>query len=102
MIIKLDRRSFLRLAGGTAGGIAAAGVLGSLPCAGVPDGGIRVVPVSCNTNCGGRCKLNAHVKDGRVIRITTDESPDTAERPQLRACLKGRAQRNAKNALQVR
>lgn len=53
--------------------------------------GIRVVPVACNHDCGGRCRLLAHVDNGRVVRITTDSSPDLPERPQLRACLRGRS-----------
>jgi anaerobic dimethyl sulfoxide reductase subunit A len=57
-------------------------------------GGTRVVPVACNNNCGGRCHLKAHVRDGAITRISTDDSPDTAARPQLRACLKGRALRS--------
>ncbi len=55
---------------------------------------VRVVPVLCNSNCGGRCHLKAHVRDGVVIRITTDESPDDPDVPQLRACLRGRALRS--------
>jgi anaerobic dimethyl sulfoxide reductase subunit A len=54
-------------------------------------GGTSVVTVACNHDCGGRCRLQAHVRDGRIVRISTDESPDTPERPQLRACLRGRA-----------
>ena len=54
----------------------------------------RVVPVLCNNNCGGRCVLKAHVKDGVVVRITTDDSPDSPEHPQLRGCLKGRSMRS--------
>src|SRR5512133_2131566 len=53
-----------------------------------------VVPVLCNNNCGGRCVLRAHVRDGVVVRISTDDSPDVRDRPQLRACLKGRALRD--------
>jgi anaerobic dimethyl sulfoxide reductase subunit A len=56
--------------------------------------GTRAVWVVCNNNCGGRCRLKAHVKDGVIVRISTDDSPDLAEMPQLRACLKGRAMRN--------
>ncbi len=99
MAIELDRRSFLELAGGAAGCIAIGEVLGPLAlqqifAGGVPDRGTRVIPVACNTNCGGRCQLKAHVKDGKIVQISTDDSPDTAARPQLRACLKGRAMRN--------
>jgi len=60
----------------------------------VMSDGTTVVPVLCNNNCGGRCHLKAHVKDDVVVRITTDDSPDLPGRPQLRACLKGRAMRN--------
>ncbi len=62
--------------------------------AGAVDDGTKIVPVVCNNNCGGRCHLRAHVRDGVVVRISTDVTPDVAENPQLRACLKGRAMRN--------
>ena len=55
------------------------------------DAGTSIVPVVCNHDCGGRCRLLAHVRDGRVVRITTDEAPDSPDQPQLRACLRGRA-----------
>jgi anaerobic dimethyl sulfoxide reductase subunit A len=61
---------------------------------GIAPDEVRVVPVLCNANCGGRCHLKAHVKNGVVVRVTTDESPDDPQRPQLRACLRGRAMRN--------
>jgi len=51
----------------------------------------RVVPVACNYNCGGRCLIKAHVSGGRILRVSTDDSPDTEASPQLRACLKGRS-----------
>ena len=60
--------------------------------AAAPDS-TTIIPTSCIHNCGGRCFLNAHVKDGVITRITTDNTPDTAQFPQARACLKGRAQR---------
>ena len=31
---------------------------------------IKKVPVSCNKDCGGGCPLIAHVKNGKLIRIT--------------------------------
>jgi len=40
-------------------------------------------------DCGGRCVLKIHVKDGRAIRVETDDG----EEPQIRACLRGRAMR---------
>ncbi len=42
-------------------------------------------------NCGGRCLLIAHVRDGRIIRLDTDDRPDTVAAPQLRACVRGRS-----------
>jgi anaerobic dimethyl sulfoxide reductase subunit A len=52
---------------------------------------LRIATVLCNNDCGGRCHLKAHVRGGRVLRITNDDFPDTEERPQLRGCLKGRS-----------
>jgi anaerobic dimethyl sulfoxide reductase subunit A len=42
-------------------------------------------------NCGGRCLLIAHIADGVITRLDTDDRPDTIEAPQLRACVRGRA-----------
>lgn len=43
-------------------------------------------------NCGGRCLLRAHVRDGRIVRLETDDRPeDPVASPQLRACTRGRA-----------
>lgn len=57
-------------------------------------GKIEKIPVGCGHNCGGSCLLIAHVEDGVVKRISTDESlPDVSDALQLRACLKGRAYR---------
>ncbi len=59
-----------------------------------PWSGTKTVAVVCNNNCGGRCQLKAHIENGVITRISTDDSPDTPGRPQLRACLKGRALRS--------
>jgi anaerobic dimethyl sulfoxide reductase subunit A len=50
---------------------------------------ITIVPTGCCHDCGGRCVLRAHVKDGRIIRFETDNGGE----PQIRACLRGRAYR---------
>lgn len=52
-------------------------------------GGEKVVMSVCNSHCGGQCLLKVHVKDGVITRIETDDG----EEPQLRACWRGRAQR---------
>ncbi len=45
----------------------------------------RMVPVSCNKDCGGGCALMAEVKEGRLLRII-----DNPLRPGfMRGCMKG-------------
>ncbi len=96
MTLKLDRRTFLKLTGAATGSAALGQILTPLSLEGIgpvaigPDG-TRIVPVACNTNCGGRCRVLAHVRNGAVIRISTEGGADPSEIPQLRACLKGRA-----------
>ena len=48
----------------------------------------RTVLTSCSYDCGSRCLLKVHVKDGRIERIGTDERP----MPSLKACVRGLAQ----------
>ncbi|GAG63129.1 unnamed protein product, partial [marine sediment metagenome] len=50
---------------------------------------IKIINTGCCHDCGGRCVLRAHVKDGKIIRFETDNS----EEPQIRACMRGRAYR---------
>ncbi len=53
---------------------------------------VKKIRVGCPAhNCGGRCLLIAHIQDGRIIRLDTDDRPDTLAAPQLRACVRGRA-----------
>jgi len=47
------------------------------------------VITSCPHDCGGRCVLKVHLKNGVITRIETDNG----EEPQLRACPRGRAYR---------
>ncbi|MDD5127076.1 MAG: molybdopterin-dependent oxidoreductase [Dehalococcoidales bacterium] len=49
----------------------------------------KIINTSCSHDCGGRCVLKPHVKDGKIVRFESD----TGEEPQLRACLRGRAYR---------
>ena len=50
---------------------------------------IKIINTGCCHDCGGRCTLKAHVKNGKIIRFETDNG----EEPQLRACLRGRVYR---------
>ena len=47
----------------------------------------RLVTTSCAYDCGARCIIKAHVKDGRIERTSTDDGP----LPGLRACPRGLA-----------
>ena len=51
------------------------------------ENGVTVIHTTGRNNCGGRCVIHAHVKDGRILRLTTDQ-PCDAEVP-LRACARG-------------
>ena len=48
-----------------------------------------VVTSTCGHNCGGRCVVNAHVVDGRIVRISTDPRRWEPELPPLHACARG-------------
>lgn len=51
--------------------------------------GEEVVTSTCAHNCGGRCVVNAHVRDGRIVKISTDPRRWTPEMPPLHACVRG-------------
>jgi anaerobic dimethyl sulfoxide reductase subunit A len=51
--------------------------------------GETVVTSTCGHNCGGRCVVNAHVRDGRIVHISTDQRRWNAEHPPLPACARG-------------
>jgi len=108
-IAEPTRRDFLKVAGITAG---AAGLLrvGVAPqeaqaFAYEPyprDDQLTTVVTSCAHNCGSRHMLVAHKKGDVIVRLSSDDGryqqggffgKDTAEEPQLRACLRGRSYR---------
>ena len=49
------------------------------------QGDAKVIPTACLHDCGGRCPLKVHVKEGVITRIEGDEK--------YRACLRGRSLR---------
>jgi anaerobic dimethyl sulfoxide reductase subunit A len=51
--------------------------------------GETIVLSTCGHNCGGRCVVNAHVKDDRIVKISTDPRPWNPEHPPLAACARG-------------
>ena len=51
--------------------------------------GERIVTSTCSHNCGGRCVVNAHVRDGQIVKISTQPGRWTPELPPLHACVRG-------------
>ncbi|MEL0111424.1 MAG: molybdopterin-dependent oxidoreductase, partial [Rickettsiales bacterium] len=51
--------------------------------------GETVVTSTCGHNCGGRCVVNAHVIDDRIVKISTDQRRWNPEHPPLPACARG-------------
>jgi anaerobic dimethyl sulfoxide reductase subunit A len=51
--------------------------------------GESVVTSTCGHNCGGRCVVNAHVRDGRIVHISTDARRWNPTLPPLPACARG-------------
>jgi len=99
----MDRRSFLKWSAFLGGAVMMENPLVTIPPS--PDGQTagtaraesvtRMVRTGCPShNCGGRCLLKVHVRDGIIIRIEGDDrEPDRVEDPQLRPCIRGRAYR---------
>jgi anaerobic dimethyl sulfoxide reductase subunit A len=48
-----------------------------------------VVTSTCGHNCGGRCVVNAHVSEGRIVHISTDARRWNPDHPPLPACARG-------------
>jgi anaerobic dimethyl sulfoxide reductase subunit A len=102
----VPRRSFLKWSG-VAGGAAALVTMGSHPggvaegaatpvaVAGAKDAADKIVWNACLVNCGSRCALRLHVKDGTLVRVDTDTTgSQDLDGPQLRACVRGRSFRH--------
>ena len=55
--------------------------------------GDKLVRTSCPAhNCGGRCLLVAHVKDGVITRLESDDrTHDNIDNPRLLACARGKS-----------
>ena len=55
--------------------------------------GDRLVRTSCPAhNCGGRCLLVAHIKDGIITRLDSDDRTyDELDEPRLLACARGKS-----------
>jgi anaerobic dimethyl sulfoxide reductase subunit A len=98
--IQIDRRGFVRWSALAGGSFLAADALGSFlkkkeKVSRSANTLTRIIRTGCpGHNCGGKCLLKVHVKDGIITRIETDDRPgDDISDPQLRACFRGRSYR---------
>lgn len=53
------------------------------------DHDIKIIHTMGQNNCGSRCVIDAHVCDGKIIKITTDTGKGSLKYPPLTACAKG-------------
>ncbi len=95
----LTRRSFLKWSTALGGAAIVAGSLDTgLNAIAAAETSIDTtdtwIPAACWHNCGGRCLIKAHVINGVVARVKTDDThADSPDYPQQRGCPRGRSQR---------
>jgi anaerobic dimethyl sulfoxide reductase subunit A len=93
----LTRRRFLEVGGGlTALPFFADGLVSSVAKAAgeVTDMPERVVRTSSTFDCGGKCAIKAHIKNGILTRISTRRDDELVDdMPIMRACVRGRGYR---------
>ncbi len=96
----LSRRSFMKwsaVVGGTTavalGGLELDSVMASRDLPPTPD---EIVWSACMVNCGSRCPLRLHVKDGAVVRVETDNTGNDVfgTDQQVRSCVRGHSVRH--------
>ena len=49
----------------------------------------RIIHTTGRNNCGGRCIIHAHVRDGKILRLTTDTPAAAGDTVPLIACARG-------------
>lgn len=89
--VSLNRRTFLKWSGALGGTCVLAGNFGLKTVeAGSDDPKAEVKWSSCNVNCGSRCPLRLHVRDGQIVRVEADNTGDDIYgNHQVRACVRG-------------
>lgn len=53
------------------------------------EDGAQIIPTMGRNNCGGRCIIRAHVKEGKILRLSTDTAEEAGDTPPLMACVRG-------------
>lgn len=51
--------------------------------------GVKVIHTTGRNNCGGRCIIHVHVKDGQILRLTTETKQEAGDAVPLCACVRG-------------
>ncbi|MGR5063066.1 DMSO/selenate family reductase complex A subunit [Photobacterium sp. DNB22_13_2] len=94
----MKRRSFIKWSAAVGGAAATVGTGLPLKAVAKPTenekvGETNTVWSACMVNCGSRCALRVHTKDGVITQIETDNRGDDSEfgKHQIRACLRGRS-----------
>ena len=88
----ITRRSFLKTTGVLAGaGCLAGGSYGALSAFadaqdGESEGGEQLFNCNCRSNCMGSCRLIAHVRDGKLVKLSPGDYPEPGY---TGCCLKG-------------
>ncbi|HML20550.1 MAG TPA: molybdopterin-dependent oxidoreductase [Aggregatilinea sp.] len=99
--VLLNRRSFLKWSSALSSTAVLSGGLHNIsenmpltPAAKAAESAGEWVTAACWHNCGGqRCVIKAHVVDGVVKKVKTDDThDDSTEQPQIRGCARGRSQ----------
>lgn len=75
----ISRRGFLKATAAVAGASAIAGGVSLKAFAeddASSDGGESIVSTICRANCFQACMLNAHVRDGKVVKMSRGEYPE--------------------------
>ena len=52
-------------------------------------GEVKIIHTTGRNNCGGRCIINAHVQDGKIFKLTTDNPHHEDGTVPLCACARG-------------
>jgi len=99
---KLSRRSFLKWTGAlsvpvVAGGLVSAKYLkkntsvATVKSPNIPE---KIIPTCSTFDCGGKCMVKAHVRDGVIVRVSARTSGELDEQnPFMKACVRGRSYR---------
>lgn len=50
---------------------------------------VKIIHTTGRNNCGGRCIIHAHVRDGKIEKLTTDTKQESGKDIPLAACIRG-------------